>query len=150
MSSWLENFKPISGAVLVALFVISAHTSPAQADDEAVAIPVDKMPWQKLEGTPLNIVRLWGDPNGYDHAYLLKLPAGFSPGRHTHTGNYHGVNLTGTWVHTFEKGNAKLLKPGSYVMQPGMTAHNDHCEGPDDCILYVHQHAPFDFIPSKE
>jgi hypothetical protein len=65
-------------------------------------------------------------------------------------GDYHAVNVQGTWVHT-NSGDPKSheLAPGSYVMQPGKAMHNDMCKGTTDCILFVHQHAPGDFIPGK-
>ena len=62
-----------------------------------------------------------------------KLPAGFVAPIHAHTGDYYGVNLTGTWRHSFDGGDQKELPPGSYVFQPGMGFHGDACPGPEDC-----------------
>lgn len=138
------------GYAIVCMFAVAGIPTVSAAGDQALAIAVEEMPWQTLEGTPLQIVRLWGDPAGNDHAYYLRLPAGFSPGPHKHTGGYHGVNLTGTWIHTFGDADVHSLEPGSYVSQPGGEVHNDLCKGPEDCILYVHQHAPFDFFPAAE
>jgi hypothetical protein len=67
---------------------------------------------------------------------------------HAHTGLY-GVNLTGIWRHSFDGGEQKDMPPGSYVFQPGMGWHGDACIGPDDCILFIHQHVKGDFIPKQ-
>jgi quercetin dioxygenase-like cupin family protein len=80
---------------------------------------------------------------------LLKMPSGFEAGRHTHTADYHGLGVQGTWVHTNEGGKPIELAPGSYVLQPGKQIHNDSCKGTTDCVILVHQHAPGDFTPAK-
>ena len=64
------------------------------------------------------MVVLWGDPKSGEYAVLLKLPPGFTPGPHSHTGAYHGVNLQGTWTHIFGDDDVRSLPPSSYVMQP--------------------------------
>jgi hypothetical protein len=84
---------------------------------------------------------------------LLKLPAGGEAGLHAHTGDYHGVSVSGTWLHMDEGGEWKELPPGSYVMQPGKAFHNDSCKAGADCIVFVHQHKKGDFLlpkPAKE
>jgi hypothetical protein len=101
-------------------------------------------------GSPLKRAMLWGDRNsGGDYAMLLRMPAGFVAPIHAHTGDYHGINLQGTWRHSFDGGAQRDLPPGSYVFQPGMGMHGDSCVGPEDCILFIHQHAKGDFIPKQ-
>jgi hypothetical protein len=102
-------------------------------------------------GSPVKRAMLWGDRNsGNDYGMLIKLPAGFAAPIHAHTGDYHGVNVTGTWRHSFDGGAERVLPPGSYVFQPGMGMHGDSCVGPEDCILLIHQHAKGDFIPKQQ
>jgi len=93
---------------------------------------------------------LWGDPKGNDYAVLLRLPPGFTPGPHGHTAAYHGVSIQGTWTHVFGDDDIRSLPPASYVMQPGGAEHNDAYAGPEDCILFIHQHGAQDFIPPKK
>jgi Domain of unknown function (DUF4437) len=110
----------------------------------------DQMQWQEIgPGSPLKIVMLWGDRTKGEYAMLLKLPAGFVAPIHAHTGDYHGMNLTGTWHHSFDGGEERDLPPGSYLFQPGMGMHGDACIGPDDCILFIHQYVKGDFIPKQ-
>jgi quercetin dioxygenase-like cupin family protein len=111
----------------------------------------DKMDWKEMApGSPLKIVILWGDRTQGEYAMLLKIPAGFVAPIHAHTGDYYGLNLTGTWRHSFDGGEEKALPPGSYVFQPGMGMHGDACVGPDECILFIHQHVKGDFIPKQQ
>jgi hypothetical protein len=110
----------------------------------------DEMEWREISpGSPLKIVILWGDRSQGEYAMLLKLPAGFVAPVHAHTGDYYGVSLTGTWRHSFDGGEERALPPGSYVFQPGLGMHGDACVGPDDCIVFIHQHAKADFIPKQ-
>jgi anti-sigma factor ChrR (cupin superfamily) len=97
------------------------------------------------------VAPLWGDrAKGNDHGWLLKIPGGFKAGGHSHTAAYHAVAIQGGWIHTndaTEKG--RDYPAGSYVYQPGKAVHNDICKGPGECIVFVHQHGPNDFIPAK-
>jgi hypothetical protein len=109
-----------------------------------------EMQWAETSpGSPLKLTILWGDRSKGEYAMLLKMPAGFTAPIHAHTGDYHGINLTGTWRHSFDGGEQRDLPPGSYVFQPGMGMHGDTCVGPEDCILFVHQHVKGDFIPKQ-
>ena len=141
----------ISGAAmgLAAILAVTAGSTPAIADGPGIAIPADQLDWAPFGDGPAQIVVLWGDPTSDDYAMLLKLPPGFTPGPHSHTGDYHGINLQGTWVHIIGDNDVRSLPPGSYVMQAGGGLHNDACAGPDECIIFIHQHTPRDFIPSQ-
>jgi quercetin dioxygenase-like cupin family protein len=109
-----------------------------------------EMEWQQLApGSPLKIVTLWGDRSKGEYGELLKFPAGFVAPIHAHTDDYHGINLTGTWRHSFEGGEERELPPGSYVFQPGKAMHGDACVGSEDCIVFIHQHGKADFIPKQ-
>ena len=110
-------------------------------------IAADKMEWQSLPNSPLKVMVLWGNPGEGEHARLLKLPAGFTAPTHAHTGDYHGINLTGTWRHGFDGQATQDLPPGSYVFQPGKEMHDDACVGSEDCILFLYQKEKADFIP---
>lgn len=137
----------LAGAALLAA---AAFTGPAAAAGAGKMVASDQMQWQEMgPGSPLKIAILWGDRGKGEYAMLLKLPAGFDAPIHAHTGDYHGINLTGTWRHSFDGAEQKTLPPGSYVFQPGMGMHGDTCLGPEDCILFVHQHAKGDFIPKQ-
>ena len=123
---------------------------PAMGAEMGTMSAADEMTWQEMApGSPLKIVVLWGDRAKGEYAMLLKMPAGFVAPIHAHTGDYHGMNLTGTWRHSFDGGEERAMVPGSYVFQPGMGMHGDACVGPEDCILFIHQHVKGDFIPKQ-
>ncbi len=134
---------------VLAIPAFTALSTSAHAGDKDIAVAVDELNWVPFGDTPAQLAVLWGDLESDDWAMLLKLPPGFTPGPHSHTGDYHGVNLQGTWTHIFGDDDVRSLLPGSYVMQPGKELHNDACAGPDECLLFIHQHAPMDFIPKE-
>jgi hypothetical protein len=136
----------------LALCLAAAARFGHAADTEklGIMIPANAMEWKELNpGSPVKMAPLWGDRSTGEYAMLLKIPAGFVAPIHAHTGDYYGLNLTGTWRHSFDGGEQKDMPPGSYVFQPGMGWHGDACIGPEDCILFIHQHVKGDFIPKQ-
>ncbi|HEV8645027.1 MAG TPA: DUF4437 domain-containing protein [Burkholderiales bacterium] len=134
----------------ISLIAASGLSYAADSTEIGTMSAADQMEWREMApGSPLRIVVLWGDRSKGEYAMLLKMPAGFVAPIHAHTGDYHGMNLTGSWRHSFEGGEQKDLPPGSYVFQPGMGMHGDACVGSEDCILFIHQHVKGDFIPKQ-
>ena len=134
----------------LALIVAAGLGYAASQAQKATMTAASELKWQPLRpNSPLQVVTLWGDRTRGDYGALLKLPAGFVAPIHAHTGDYHGINLTGTWRHSFEGGEQRDLPPGSYVFQPGEAMHGDACVGSEDCIVFLHQKVKADFIPKK-
>ena len=133
----------------MAIPAFTALSTSAHAGDKDIAVAVDKLNWVPFGDTPAQLAVLWGDLESDDWAMLLKLPPGFTPGAHSHTATYHGVTVQGVWTHIFGDDDVRPLPPGSYFMQSKEELHNDVCAGPDECIAFLHQHAPFDFIPKE-
>jgi quercetin dioxygenase-like cupin family protein len=134
----------------ISLIAVAGLGYAADSPKIGTMTAADQMEWREMApGSPLKFVILWGDRSKDEYAMLLKMPAGFVAPIHAHTGDYYGMNLTGSWRHSFDGGEQKELPPGSYVFQPGLGMHGDACVGPDDCILFIHQHAKGDFIPKQ-
>jgi quercetin dioxygenase-like cupin family protein len=146
----MQTLVKVVYATVALMLVAYASYAVGVAQGKAVNVPASAMKWAPYApGNPLQVATLWGDRTKGDYGMLLKMPAGFEAGRHSHTGDYHGLAIQGTWVHTNEGGKPVDLAPGSYVLQPGKQVHNDSCKGSTDCIILVHQHAAGDFIPAK-
>src|SRR5262245_31829614 len=93
-------------------------------------IAANEIVWQPYApGSPLMVAELWRSRSAAgDHGMLLKLPAGFEAGLHSHTLDYNAVLIQGNWVHSDEGKPGKQLAVGSYVLQPGKMNHNDVCK----------------------
>ena len=143
--------RRVAGALGVALLMAASYAAGAVQTKQPRNVPIGDLKWEPFApGTPLQVAVLWGNrQKGPEYGMLLKLPAGFDSGMHSHTADYHAVSVQGTWVHTNEGGAARELPPGSYALQPGKQDHSDSCKGTTDCILFVHQHAPGDVLPGQ-
>lgn len=120
-------------------------------NDHGTIVAWDEVEWAPIrEGSPVSVFVLWGDPSSGAHGRLLTLPAGFNAPIHAHTGDYHGINLAGTWLHSFDAtGESRELPPRSYVFQPGGEMHGDACLGTEDCVIFLTQDVAGDFIPKE-
>ncbi len=137
---------PLAAALTIAAAGLAHADGHA---NQGTMIALDQVEWRPIRpGSQVGLGVLWGDPSAGAHVRLVKLPAGFVVPVHAHTGAYHGVNLTGTWKHSFTAtGEERILPPGSYVFQPGGEMHGDSCVGPEDCVLMLQQSVASDFIP---
>lgn len=143
--------KRALGLVVLAAVAGLSYAAGAAKGKQPINIAAADLKWEPFSpGTPLQMAKLWGDRAKGEYAMLLKMPAGFDSGMHSHSLDYHAINVKGTWVHTNEGGAAPAdSAPGSYVMQPGKQAHSDSCKGTEECVLFIHQHGKGDFIPAK-
>ena len=134
-----KNCFAFMGAVIS---LVLANTAIAQ---EYLSRSIDDLVW--VEGGPgLHFALAWGDWTKDDYGMIVKIEAGIAAPRHSHTSDYHGVTIQGNWVHTFGENDDRILAPGSYAFQSGKEDHGDRCEGPEDCLILIHQHGPRDFI----
>ncbi|MEY3903139.1 MAG: hypothetical protein RL189_2445 [Pseudomonadota bacterium] len=141
-----------SRLILSALLSVS-FASAAMAKGKKgqyVEMSYDKLQWNDVPGTPLKVAVLWGNPEKGAHGRYLKLPGGFEAGMHSHSSPYHGVLISGTWMH-WEEGTTTPteLSAGSYVMQPGKKNHADKCKEGSDCVVLIVQPGKSDYIPAK-
>ncbi len=138
------------GAAAGLLAAIGGLTTAATADDARVVVPAGDREWISLGDGPVQFSPVWGDMQGAEHAFMVRVPAGAELGAHIHSADYHGVVLQGLWVHTFGDGTVANLPAGSYIMQPAGEVHQNSCAGTEECMVLLHQHAPWDFGPPPE
>jgi Domain of unknown function (DUF4437) len=147
----------ITVGVLAGIGGFVAGVSAAPKAKEIVTTPASDVKWTPLDpkagdkGPVMSVV--FGDPKAKGPiGFLLKVPAGFKPGPHTHTSDDYAVIITGS-MHDFAAGDVdkvdegKALGPGSTWMQPGKQVHDNHCDGPDACEFFVYMPNGFDMKP---
>jgi hypothetical protein len=142
----------------VALAGLAGTARAEKAAKEIVATPaadVKFMPLdpndKELKGPQISVV--FGDmkKKGTPLGFLLKLPAGFKPGPHTHTSDDYAVIVSGT-MHNFAAGGdeGKAIEAGGTWFQPGKVPHDNHCASTVPCVFFVYTPKGFDFLPVKE
>ncbi len=135
-------------ATLVAT-IVSIMLSNAAMAGKHLSRSIDDLTWVK-GGPGLHFALLWGDWKKGNYGMVVKIKAGHAAPKHSHTADYHGVTIQGKWVHTYCRNDDRILAPGSYAFQSGKENHGDRCEGPQDCLILIHQHGPRDFILPKK
>ena len=152
--------KKIRWAFIVPLLTVSlGFVGGARAKEakEIVVTPPADVKFMPLdpndkEGKGPQISVLSGDmkKKGTPLYFLLKIPAGFKPGPHSHSSDDYAVVVQGS-VHNFAAGGdeGKAVDVGGSWFQPGKVAHDNHCASTTPCILAVYTPKGFDFLPAK-
>ncbi|HLL01031.1 MAG TPA: cupin domain-containing protein [Myxococcaceae bacterium] len=144
--------SPILAAVLLAGFGLAY--AKGRADGAPSAMTVDELPWKPvMPGNPNGPQRaiLWGDPATGPAGTMLRFPAGFHAGMHSHNVDYHAVVISGSPRHFAQAENpkdAKKLGPGSFWTQKGKEVHDDSCDPGAECILMITTTGPASYIPA--
>jgi hypothetical protein len=145
------------GALAAAGGFIAGVSAAAKAK-EIVTTPAADQKWTPLDakagdkGPEMSVV--FGDPKTKGPiGFLLKVPAGFKPGPHTHTSDDYAVIISGS-MHDFAAGSDKVdvgkaLGPGSTWFQPGKQVHDNLCDTGSECEFFVYMPNGFDMIPYK-
>ena len=139
-------------SIFVLVFLCSAQVVLAQvpSSSPSLEIPADQVQYkdQGQGGPQLGVV--WGDPSKGPYGAFLRLPKGFVSPVHLHTGDYSGVVVEGT-VTNAEIGQLEIpLGAGSYFFQRGNVDHVTKCVSNTDCLFYLSQSKPLDFIVHKK
>jgi hypothetical protein len=94
----------------------------------------------------LNAAPAFGDLAHGQHGTFIKMPAGFVSPLHIHTADYWGVVISGVAVNG-RPGSADVQLPvGSYWLQKGGEPHITKCISPNECIFFISQNGPFDYV----
>ncbi|MGX9356653.1 cupin domain-containing protein [Roseobacteraceae bacterium S113] len=121
---------------LIMAVAAAISSSSAFADDQHNKhhLTLDDVAWQQsgIPGVELGLA--WGDPAGDDAIRLLRIAPGVSVPSHTHTNDYWGMTITGTWVHVHEDGSETSTTVGDYAFVEGGVPHSDRCDGTEPCI----------------
>ena len=133
-------------AAIAALWAASAASAQEPGASQSLNIPASQVKWIDLGGPQLGTV--WGDSARGTHGSFLRLPKGFVSPAHHHTGDYYGVIVQGAVTNAEAGQQEVVLGPGSYYVQKGKADHVTKCVGDTDCLIYISQSKPFDFIPS--
>jgi hypothetical protein len=88
----------------------------------------------------------YGDLAHGAHGTFIKMPAGFVSLIHIHTADYWGVVISGVAVNGLPGSHDIELPVGSYWFQKGGERHVTKCISPNECIFFISQNGPFDYV----
>src|SRR5215469_2886626 len=146
VQTMLKDNKAAYLAVVAVLWAAPPVLAQEPSASQSLNIPASHVKWIDLGGPQLGTV--WGDSAKGAHGSFLRLPTGFVSPAHRHTGDYYGVIVEGSVTNAEAGQQEVVLGPGSYYFRKGRTDHVTKCIGNTDCLIYISQSKPFDFIPS--
>jgi hypothetical protein len=152
--------RTLTTLALAAAISVPAATAHADGKTKKPSGPIaaDSLTWTPLiaelgdKGPQFQVV--FGDltkkksPVGI----LLKVPAGFTPGPHTHSSDYTGIMIYGELLDT-EPGklaSGEKLTAGRRWSEAANHPHDNQCTTAGECLEFVYFPKGFDFKPVKE
>lgn len=89
---------------------------------------------------------VYGNLGRGPHGTFIRMPAGFVSPVHNHTGAYWGIVISGVAANG-QPGAADVPLPvGSYWYQKGGEAHVTKCLAGHECLFFISQDTPFDYV----
>ncbi|WP_269582415.1 cupin domain-containing protein [Roseibium sp. Sym1] len=122
---------------------------------EPEAIRLTAQPDLSWEVTPEGVAfaPLKGDRFEESYMAMVRLPAGLVSPVHVKSASMFGLVVSGEMVHTSEADAAeaaKVLKAGDYYEIPAGLPHQSKCVSNVECVTFLYQDGPFDFLPLEE
>jgi Domain of unknown function (DUF4437) len=140
-----DRIRPLAYFVLTLGAV--AIAAAAQGNVANHYIPADKLPWYKESpALPVELAPLWGNRTQGEAGTLLRTPAGFDSGLHSHTADYWAVVVQGTWKHWVPatgEGIGLTLEPGAHWTQVHTQLHQDACVSKVPCVIFLLNKDPY-------
>ncbi|ASP32515.1 cupin domain-containing protein [Labrenzia sp. VG12] len=131
-----------------------ALAGPVNADTvaEIRLMPQPDLTW---ETTPEGVAFAALKGNRFEESYMamVRLPAGLVSPVHVKTAGMYGLVVSGEMVHmpsSQDTALAKVLKAGDYYEIPAGLPHLSKCVSKKDCVTFLYQDGPFDFLPVAE
>lgn len=137
------------GLTAALLAVLAFSTAHADSNRGNKAYAVSGLKFAPIAGLPIKIAVLWGNPQEGESAVMLKFPANFPGGMHSHTHAYHAVVISGAskhWVNGEIEADARLQLPGDYWYQKSGQVHQDSFPTDEETILFLQFEGPLDTV----
>jgi hypothetical protein len=133
------------------LFIAAMTASISAIAQERVTpgnhyVPADRIPWAREAGAPVELGALWGDRSKGEAGTLLRTPAGFQSGLHSHTADYQAVVVQGVWKHwvpSTGEGIGIRLEHGAHWTQVKTQLHEDVCISAEPCTILLLNKKPY-------
>lgn len=121
---------------LLAATAALALVTAAFADDDSHGenhVALENVEWVDAPIPGVQLALAWGD-DATGARWLIKMNPGVALPMHTHTHDYWGLSIQGTWVHIETDGTEVATVPGDYALVKGGVVHADRCDSDVPCI----------------
>jgi hypothetical protein len=117
--------------MIAAATALSLATAALAGGENHVALA--DVQWIDAPIPGVQLAHAWGDDTT-GARWLIKIEPGVGLPMHTHTHDYWGLSIQGTWVHIETDGTEVATAPGDYSLVKGGVVHADRCDGDIPCI----------------
>lgn len=121
---------------LLPMIAVTLLTTPALAGEQDHGerhFALQGVEWVDAPIPGVQLALAWGD-DATGAAWLIKMDPGVALPMHTHTHDYWGLSIAGTWVHIEADGTEIPTAPGDYSLVKGGAVHADRCDSEVPCI----------------
>jgi hypothetical protein len=138
--------------VAAALAASASIVATAAPDTQpSVNVPVTKIqfgPTGVKDGKTGELLAgpVYGNLGKGPHGTFIRMPAGFVSPVHNHTGAYWGIVISGVAANGLPNAADVQLPAGSYWYQKGGEAHVTKCLAGHECLFFISQDTPFDYV----
>jgi quercetin dioxygenase-like cupin family protein len=134
-------------AALVALFVASVATLPAQAPSHGVARTLaETRITHDNDSKCLEFAVENGDPDKGPSTGLLKAAPGCVVAKHFHTAEEQLMVVRGEVLTGMDGMSEKTLGPGGFAMMPSKAVHWFTCTSKTECLMFVTFDRRYDIV----
>ena len=142
----LRVVRPITAGLLLGAVVAGA---------EAAEIRLSVQQGLAWETTPEGVAFAPLKGNRFEESYMamVRLPAGLVSPAHVKSSAMFGLVVSGQMVHLpkDQTGSGEtVLQAGDYYEIPAGLAHVSKCVSKVECVTFLYQDGPFDFLPVGE
>ncbi|MDM7931531.1 hypothetical protein [Tabrizicola sp.] len=123
--------KTLAAAAAATLLTTAAFAESHAHGGNHVAL--ESVQWVDAPIPGVQLALAWGD-DATGAAWLIKMDPGVAVPMHTHTHDYRGLSISGTWVHIEADGTEVSTAPGDYSLVEGGVVHGDRCDSNIPCI----------------
>lgn len=138
--------------MLVATVLSLSVPTALHAADGIKLMPEANLDW---DITPEGVAFAPLEGKRFEESYMamVRLPAGLVSPVHVKTATMYGLVVSGQMVHVAEENIGKretVLEPGDYYQIPAGLPHLSKCVSGVECVTFLYQDGPFDFLPVGE
>lgn len=123
--------RPLIATAAAILLSTTAHAEDHGHAETHFALA--NVEWVDAPIPGVQLALAWGD-DATGAAWLIRMEPGVALPMHTHTHDYWGLSIAGTWVHIESDGTEVATVPGDYSLVRGGVVHADRCDSDVPCI----------------
>jgi ChrR-like protein with cupin domain len=144
------------GLIAAGILFSLAHVASADPMMKSGPVPTGDVKWAPLvpqlgaKGPQFTVV--FGNPQTGPAGMILRLPAGFNSGPHTHSSDYQGIVISGDFVDTEpgQAAKAERMTPGTQWFEAANRPHENLCASKTECVIFAYFPKAVDTKPWKK